>query len=214
MWQRLARGEDLQPLVAASAEAPIEETLDLEWPVEGLEPLSFVLARMCEPLAERLAALDLAAVVLHLSFRLVSRETETRELQLPAPMRDPKVLRTLDPAAPRVASAAGRRRSPDAARGHGAGPHHAVLAARAGAAVSRADGHAARAAVGAARRGPRGRRPPSSIPIGRARSPWRGFPAASTGGSSPCGRRPRPRPAVATVRASRCAASACPCRPG
>ena len=50
---------------------------------------------MCEPLAERLAARDLAAVVLHLSFRLVSRETETRELQLPAPMRDPKVLRTL-----------------------------------------------------------------------------------------------------------------------
>jgi len=95
MWQRLARGEDLQPLVATGPEAPIEETLDLEWPVEGLEPLSFVLARMCEPLSERLAALDLAAVVLHLSFRLVSRETEARELQLPAPMRDPKVLRTL-----------------------------------------------------------------------------------------------------------------------
>ncbi len=95
MWQRLARGEDLQPLVAREAGAPIEETLALEWPVEGLEPLSFVLARMCEPLAERLAARDLAAVVLRLSFRLVSRETETRELQLPAPMRDPKVLRTL-----------------------------------------------------------------------------------------------------------------------
>jgi protein ImuB len=95
MWQRLARGEDLQPLVAGASEGPIEETLDLEWPVEGLEPLSFVLARMCEPLAERLAAQDLAAVVLHLSFRLTSRETDTRELQLPAPMRDPKVLRTL-----------------------------------------------------------------------------------------------------------------------
>ncbi len=95
MWQRLARGEDLQPLVATEPEAPIEETLDLEWPVEGLEPLSFVLARICEPIAERLAALDLAAVVLHLSCRLVSRETATRELQLPAPMRDPKVLRTL-----------------------------------------------------------------------------------------------------------------------
>ncbi len=95
MWQRLARGEDLQPLVTTEPEAPIEQTLDLEWPVEGLEPLSFVLARICEPIAERLAALDLAAVVLHLSCRLVSRETATRELQLPAPMRDPKVLRTL-----------------------------------------------------------------------------------------------------------------------
>ncbi len=95
MWQRLARGEDLQPLIAREAEAPIEEALDLEWPVEGLEPLSFVLARICEPLTERLGARDLAAAVLHLSFRLVSRETEIRELQLPAPMRDPKVLRTL-----------------------------------------------------------------------------------------------------------------------
>jgi nucleotidyltransferase/DNA polymerase involved in DNA repair len=94
-WRRLARGEDLQPLVPGEAEAPIEEALDLEWPVEGLEPLSFVLARVCEPLAERLAAKDLAAVALHLSCRLVSRETETRDLQLPAPMRDPKVLRTL-----------------------------------------------------------------------------------------------------------------------
>jgi protein ImuB len=94
-WRRLARGEDLQPLVATEAEAPIEEVLDLEWPVEGLEPLSFVLARVCEPLSERLAAEDLAAVVLHLSCRLVSRVTETRDLQLPAPMRDPKVLRTL-----------------------------------------------------------------------------------------------------------------------
>ena len=95
MWQRLARGEDLQPLVSTQPEVPIEETLDLEWPVEGLEPLSFVLARICEPIAERLAVLDLAAVVLHLSCRLASRETATRELQLPAPMRDPKVLRTL-----------------------------------------------------------------------------------------------------------------------
>ncbi len=94
-WRRLARGEDLQPLVATEAAAPIEEVLDLEWPVEGLEPLSFVLARVCEPLSERLAAQDLAAVGLHLSCRLVSRETETRDLQLPAPMRDPKVLRTL-----------------------------------------------------------------------------------------------------------------------
>ena len=94
-WRRLARGEDLQPLVATEAEAPIEEALDLEWPVEGLEPLSFVLARVCDPLGERLAAMDLAAVALHLTCRLVSRETATRDLQLPAPMRDPKVLRTL-----------------------------------------------------------------------------------------------------------------------
>ncbi|HEY3380229.1 MAG TPA: hypothetical protein VGK32_00590 [Vicinamibacterales bacterium] len=95
IWQRLARGEELEPLVASEPEAPIEETVELEWPVEGLEPLAFVLARLFEPLCERLAVLDQAAVVLHATFRLASRETTARVLQLPAPMRDPKVLRTL-----------------------------------------------------------------------------------------------------------------------
>jgi protein ImuB len=94
-WQRLARGEDLQPLLAMPPIEPIVEQADLEWPVEGLEPLSFVLARLFEALAERLERLDQAATALHASFRLASRETVTRTLQLPAPMRDPKVLRTL-----------------------------------------------------------------------------------------------------------------------
>ena len=95
LWQRLARGEDVKPLVAMAPEAPIEETLDLDWPVEGLEPLSFVLPRLIEPICQRLERLDLAAVVLHLTFRLVSREEEVRRLPLPAPIRDPRALRTL-----------------------------------------------------------------------------------------------------------------------
>jgi protein ImuB len=94
-WQRAARGEDLEPLVAAPPEVPVEERLDLEWPVDGLEPLSFLLPRLLEPICERLERLDQAAVALDLSFRLATREQETRRLQLPAPMRDAKVLRTL-----------------------------------------------------------------------------------------------------------------------
>jgi protein ImuB len=94
-WQRLARGEEVRPLVAMAPEEVVAETLELEWPVEGLEPLSFVLARLIDPVVERLTALDQAAVVLSLEFRLASRETERREVPLPAPMRDPKVLRTL-----------------------------------------------------------------------------------------------------------------------
>ena len=94
-WQRLARGEDLQPLIAMPPAQPIEEQVELDWPVEGLEPLSFVLARLFEPMAERLERLDQAATVLHATFRLTSREIVTRTLQLPAALRDPKVLRTL-----------------------------------------------------------------------------------------------------------------------
>ena len=76
-------------------EEPFDAVLDLEWPIEGLEPLSFVLGRLLEPLAERLERADRGAAVLHTHLRLVSKDTHARTLQLPAPMRDPKTLRTL-----------------------------------------------------------------------------------------------------------------------
>jgi len=94
-WQQLARGEDAGPLVPDRPERRYEASLDLEWPIEGLEPLSFVLGRLFEPLSAELARDDRAAAVLHVTLTLVTRETDTRTLQLPAPMRDPRVLRTL-----------------------------------------------------------------------------------------------------------------------
>jgi protein ImuB len=95
LWQRLARGEDTSPLVPWVPEDPFESMLELEWPIEGLEPLSFVLGRLLEPLAERLERADRGAAVLHTHLRLVSKDVHARTVQLPAPMRDPKTLRTL-----------------------------------------------------------------------------------------------------------------------
>jgi protein ImuB len=94
-WQRLARGDDTGPLVPAPEEEPFEASLELEWPITDLEPLSFVLARLLEPLCRRLESRDRGAAVLHLRLRLVTRDLHLRSLQLPSPMRDPKVLRTL-----------------------------------------------------------------------------------------------------------------------
>jgi protein ImuB len=94
-WQALARGVDARPMVPWVDEVPFEAALELEWPIEGLEPLSFVLARLLEPLADRLERADRGAAVLYTSLRLTSRAVFTRTLQLPAPMRDPKTLRTL-----------------------------------------------------------------------------------------------------------------------
>jgi hypothetical protein len=94
-WQRLARGEDTGPLVPAPEEEPFEASLELEWPIADLEPLSFVLTRLLDPLCRRLEYRDRGAAVLHLRLRLVTRDLHLRSLQLPAPMRDPKVLRTL-----------------------------------------------------------------------------------------------------------------------
>ena len=100
-WQRLARGEDPRPLLPAVPEERFEQALDLEWPIEGLEPLSFVLGRLMEPLSAHLERRDRGAAVLHVRLQLVSkredgrREVHERSLELPAPMRDARTLRTL-----------------------------------------------------------------------------------------------------------------------
>lgn len=95
LWQRMARGEDTSPLVPWVPEEPFEATMDLEWPIEGLEPLSFVLGRLLEPIVNRLERMDRGAVVLHTHLRLVSKTVHARTVPLPAPMRDPRTLRTL-----------------------------------------------------------------------------------------------------------------------
>ena len=94
-WQHAALGHDMAPLVPLVDDEPFEASLALEWPVEGLEPLSFVLARVLEPLAARLERADRGAAVLHTELHLTSRTQHRRTLQLPSPMRDPKTLRTL-----------------------------------------------------------------------------------------------------------------------
>ena len=76
-------------------EERFEASLDLEWPIADLEPLSFVLTRLLEPLSTRLERRDRGAAVLHVLLHLVTRETTARRLELPTPMRDVRALRTL-----------------------------------------------------------------------------------------------------------------------
>jgi len=90
-----ACGEDVAPMVPA-AEAPrFIDRIELEWPIDGLEPLSFVLARQCEALAIALERADRGAVTIATTLRLTTRAVHARVLHLPAPMRDERVLRTL-----------------------------------------------------------------------------------------------------------------------
>ena len=93
--QRLARGIDPRPLIPDPGVRRFVESFELEWPIELLEPLSFVFARLLEPLAAALEAADRGGVALQLQLRLTDRTTCARTLGLPAPMRDPRVLRTL-----------------------------------------------------------------------------------------------------------------------
>ena len=99
-WQCLSRGEDPHPLVPAVPDERFEQSLDLEWPIEDLEPLSFVLGRLMEPLAAHLERRDRGAAVLHVRLHLIkldglAHRVHARSLQLPIPIRDARTLRTL-----------------------------------------------------------------------------------------------------------------------
>jgi protein ImuB len=102
-YQALARGEDRRPLVPMREDERFESSLELDWPIAELEPLSFVLTRLLEPLSIRLEQRDRGAAVLHVLLRLVTRDPSTgsgyesyvRRLELPTPIRDVRTLRTL-----------------------------------------------------------------------------------------------------------------------
>jgi hypothetical protein len=90
-----ASGEDAVPFVPMDETPVFADRMELEWPIEGLEPLAFVLARSCERLSLALQRADRGAVTVRTQLRLVTRETHERTLNLPAPMADARILRTL-----------------------------------------------------------------------------------------------------------------------
>ncbi len=113
--QRLARGAEMRTLTLCEPESSFEEALELDSPVETLEPLSFILNRLLERLCARLESRALAAHELHIRLQLEKRvadeETTTaqellsssgsdtegrtvsveRRLRLPVAMRDARV---------------------------------------------------------------------------------------------------------------------------
>ena len=68
--QQLARGAVERPLVPAEPPLVFEESLELEYPVDLLEPLAFVLSRLLEQLCARLAMRSLATNELRLRLTL------------------------------------------------------------------------------------------------------------------------------------------------
>ena len=93
--RRLARGEDASPLVPTLPPESFEMTLELDWPVDGLEPLAFLLARVLEPLCEGLVSRGRRAAALSLDLRLVNGTVHRRSLRPASPSADPRTWRTL-----------------------------------------------------------------------------------------------------------------------
>ncbi|HXZ80184.1 MAG TPA: DNA polymerase Y family protein [Terriglobales bacterium] len=77
--QRLARGTTSRPLVPAELPLHFEEFCDLEYPIDLLEPLAFVLSRMTEQLCARLSARALSTHQLSLRLELDPDVTIDRE---------------------------------------------------------------------------------------------------------------------------------------
>jgi protein ImuB len=92
---RRARGEDQAPLVATAAAPRFEMALELDWPVDGLEPLSFLLARVLDPLCDGLVARGRRAAGLDLTLRLADGSVHERSLRPAAPSALARTWRTL-----------------------------------------------------------------------------------------------------------------------
>jgi protein ImuB len=118
--QELARGAHTRSLVLAEPAEILEEEMELDDAVEDLEPLAFVLGRLLDQLCARLAARALSAAAIHVRFDLgdafekqeqvrgknatgtaaagagVGTEavpkTYEKDLNLPVPVRDSKLL--------------------------------------------------------------------------------------------------------------------------
>ena len=88
--RELARGEADRKLVPLDPPLEFEDQIELEYPVELLEPLAFLLARLLNGLAARLATRALATDELRLRLKLENRATYERTLRLPVPSLDTK----------------------------------------------------------------------------------------------------------------------------
>jgi len=86
--RELARGEAERKLVPLPEALCFEDAYEPEYPVDLLEPLAFLLARLINALATRLATRGLATDELRLRLKLENRETHERTLRLPVPSLD------------------------------------------------------------------------------------------------------------------------------
>ena len=88
--QKLARGTHTRPLLLKKPAPVFEKCLELDDPVELLEPLSFILFRLLNQLCATLNAYALAANELKVRLKLEDRSEIERLLRLPIAMRDPR----------------------------------------------------------------------------------------------------------------------------
>ena len=91
---RTARGEDERPLAPQALGGPVEEAIDLEYALDALEPLLFVLRGLVERAVARVGLEGIGIARLGLALGLEDRSRDERTVPLAAPTRDVKTLLT------------------------------------------------------------------------------------------------------------------------
>jgi protein ImuB len=92
---RTARGECRTPLIARRAAENFAEAVELEWGVDSLEAMGFVMRAMLERAVERLQLRGLAAGEIALALELDGRRRDLRRVALPAPTNEARTLLAL-----------------------------------------------------------------------------------------------------------------------
>jgi nucleotidyltransferase/DNA polymerase involved in DNA repair len=92
---RLARGESPRPLQPCRHAEVFSESVELEYGVETLEPLAFVLRAMLDRLVARLELRGMTAGDLRLTLGLAERRINARTVAVAAPTNDVRAMLTL-----------------------------------------------------------------------------------------------------------------------
>jgi len=106
-WQQIAQGKDLKPLIALDFPGQFEECMELESPVELLEPLLFIVNRLLDQLCTRLRLHILAIGEVRVTLTLERNDSRSnsqsnsqnkapllhiRTVRLPVPAKEGKFL--------------------------------------------------------------------------------------------------------------------------
>ncbi|MGI9065384.1 MAG: hypothetical protein ACR2HX_03140 [Pyrinomonadaceae bacterium] len=89
--QQLSSGKTTRHLKLKQAEPVFKNSIELDYAIAGLEPLSFILARLLNQICASLNAYALATNAIQVEMKLDNGATHELKLNLPYPMRDHKV---------------------------------------------------------------------------------------------------------------------------
>ena len=89
--QQLATGKTERSLKIKTAAPQFGNSIELDYPIGELEPLSFILARLLNQICASLNAYALATNMVQVELKLENKQTHELKLNLPYPMRDHKI---------------------------------------------------------------------------------------------------------------------------